>query len=170
VPSVYTDWNQWLSSLLSYSLINFDGLVADGQSTLVPSPPGFTRDGMSVDLIDHSGSLFLEGKNYDYPGRSVLASQGVPGGNLHIVFPASTAIGLEIGLTADTVLTFKLSSGETYTRNVNASSINFFGVVSGSSFSSIDIFAPTGVSPIAYSRTMLLSVTYGSALGAPTVR
>jgi hypothetical protein len=153
VPSTldYSDANQWAHVVSGPQRIDFEGIVADGQTKFIPSPPGLTRGGVTFDLIDHSGSLFVVGKGYYYPDRSVLSSQGVGGGKnatLRIMFPnnfANTAFGLEFGdISASASFKFTLSSGEVFTRTVQASkALSFFGITSFSPISSVDISMPT---------------------------
>jgi hypothetical protein len=127
--------------------IDFGTVVLPGQFQFFPTPPGLTISDVNF-TIDHptsDGNLFVIGQGVYYSDDAVLSSQESTTGNnnLLITLPgAYTAVGTGFASFGPSILTFTLSTGDTFTRQT----LDFFrgfasfaGVVSSEPITSVRI-------------------------------
>jgi hypothetical protein len=166
----YSDIASYDAATTGNTPVTFGGIAPDNNYINYPTPPGTTVGGVNftIDPANSNGFLYVLGNGKAYTNVSVVSSEfsTLNNDNLVITLPGATGytgVGFYVGNYTELAMTFKLSTGETFSEGMpQYPNLAFVGVTSTSPITSIEISQTTSTND----ALNLEMVTFGSALPA----
>jgi hypothetical protein len=146
---VYNDLASFQAATTGLTDVNFNGIAPSGSFVYSPTPPGFTRSGVTFNITNAlpGDGLDVTARNYYsptiYPNDFLIPSFSPRATTVEsITLPSgATAVGLDLGTFLGGALTFSFSTGDQYVDSSAATfgSTSFLGFTSSAPITSLTI-------------------------------